>query len=179
MMGTINTGFMETIMNRKREVEALLFHLKQNQEEYNALLAEDGGSDESDQAQKEIVASNNYRLIERKTRELKQIETIIKRLTKDEQVGECEECGDPIPLPRLLAVPETTLCVACQRELEKFTRMRPPVPGKRRGPGGPHEWAPSGWREEENMDELEYDLMASGISADLEGHQDDQPVSLT
>ena len=27
--------------------------------------------------------------------------------------GYCEECGEPIPLPRLLAMPESTLCVEC------------------------------------------------------------------
>ena len=170
MMAAIDAGFMETILGRKREVEALLSHLKKNREEYNTLLAEDGRSDESDQALKEISALSNYRLIERKTRELKQLEKIVKRISRNEQVGECEECGDPIPLARLLAVPETTLCVDCQRELEKFTRMRPTVPGKRRGL---EERDPSGWMEEERMDDLEYDLMASGIFPEPEGHQED------
>lgn len=31
----------------------------------------------------------------------------------EEDVGICEDCGDPIPVARLLAVPESGLCVEC------------------------------------------------------------------
>lgn len=38
------------------------------------------------------------------------------RLPKGESLTECEECGDPIPEARRLALPGVRLCVACQEE---------------------------------------------------------------
>ncbi len=32
--------------------------------------------------------------------------------------GSCYECGEPIPLGRILLMPESTLCVSCAEELE-------------------------------------------------------------
>jgi len=31
----------------------------------------------------------------------------------EEQFGHCQECGTPIPIARLLAMPESALCVGC------------------------------------------------------------------
>ena len=36
------------------------------------------------------------------------------------EFGRCEECGKPIPEERLMVIPEATLCVPCQRELEEM-----------------------------------------------------------
>lgn len=41
------------------------------------------------------------------------LEEALKRLEEDEDFGLCAECGDPIPVRRLLAMPETELCVEC------------------------------------------------------------------
>lgn len=35
------------------------------------------------------------------------------RTIDDPEFGYCEECGEEIPLPRLIAMPEATLCVSC------------------------------------------------------------------
>lgn len=34
----------------------------------------------------------------------------------DPEFGLCLECGDPIPIGRILLMPETTLCVICAEE---------------------------------------------------------------
>lgn len=36
----------------------------------------------------------------------------------DPEYGVCQECGEDIPLKRLLAMPGATLCVACKSEQE-------------------------------------------------------------
>ncbi len=36
-----------------------------------------------------------------------------------EHFGVCESCLKPIPLPRLLAMPQASLCVACQQEQDQ------------------------------------------------------------
>ncbi|GAB7023892.1 TraR/DksA family transcriptional regulator [Salidesulfovibrio brasiliensis] len=41
------------------------------------------------------------------------LEEALRRVQEDEDFGLCAECGDPIPLKRLLAMPEAELCVEC------------------------------------------------------------------
>jgi DnaK suppressor protein len=38
---------------------------------------------------------------------------------EDGSYGECEECGQPIGVSRLLARPEARLCIACQTRAER------------------------------------------------------------
>jgi DnaK suppressor protein len=58
-------------------------------------------------------------LAELDSRELSQIERALARL-KQGTYGLCETCGHKIPVGRLNALPYTTLCIACQREMEKY-----------------------------------------------------------
>ena len=37
----------------------------------------------------------------------------LKRVEEDEDFGLCLDCGDPIPMARLKAMPETEFCVEC------------------------------------------------------------------
>ncbi|CCH48942.1 TraR/DksA family transcriptional regulator [Pseudodesulfovibrio piezophilus] len=41
------------------------------------------------------------------------LEKALKRLESDEDFGLCVDCGDPIPMARLKAMPETLFCVDC------------------------------------------------------------------
>jgi DnaK suppressor protein len=45
-------------------------------------------------------------------RRLLRLESALRRID-DEDFGECANCGEPIPVARLLAMPESTLCVRC------------------------------------------------------------------
>lgn len=56
-------------------------------------------------------------LAELESRELVQIERSIHRL-KQGIYGECELCQKKIPIPRLNALPFSTTCIHCQREME-------------------------------------------------------------
>jgi DnaK suppressor protein len=58
-------------------------------------------------------------LAELDARELNQIERALLRL-KQGTYGLCEGCSCKIPVGRLNALPYTTLCIACQREMEKY-----------------------------------------------------------
>ena len=60
----------------------------------------------------------NSQLIEAESRELVAIENALERL-REGQFGVCEDCQRAIPAARLQAVPYATLCVDCQRELER------------------------------------------------------------
>lgn len=78
----------------------------------NADLAFDTGSEE--------VASQ---LAELESRELHQIERALARL-KQGTYGLCEGCGKKIPVARLNALPFSTTCIACQREMESSGEWR-------------------------------------------------------
>jgi DnaK suppressor protein len=58
-------------------------------------------------------------LAELDSRELHQIDRALLRL-KQGTYGLCEVCNGKIPIGRLNALPYSTLCIACQRELEKY-----------------------------------------------------------
>jgi DnaK suppressor protein len=74
----------------------------------SADLAFDAGSEE--------IASQ---LAELESRELSQIERALLRL-KQGTYGLCEGCQTKIPIARLNALPYSTTCVKCQREMEIY-----------------------------------------------------------
>lgn len=57
-------------------------------------------------------------LAELEAKELAQIERALRRL-KAGTYGKCEVCSIKIPVARLNALPFSTLCVNCQREMER------------------------------------------------------------
>ncbi len=67
-------------------------------------------------------------LAELEARELNQIERALARI-KQGTYGICEVCQGKIPVPRLNALPYSTTCIECQREMETY----PGWPGGGRG----------------------------------------------
>jgi DnaK suppressor protein len=67
-----------------------------------------------DSAQDEISSQ----LAEVESRELAHIENALERM-KAGTYGTCEVCNCKIPLARLNALPYATMCIDCQRELER------------------------------------------------------------
>src|SRR5207245_180868 len=67
-------------------------------------------------------------LAELEARELSQIERALARI-KQGSYGVCEHCQQKIPIARLNALPYSTTCIECQREMENY-------PGWEGGRGG-------------------------------------------
>jgi DnaK suppressor protein len=114
------SAFMKSLALKKQELQQTLDRLMKSRKEYEGQLTAGDFIDEVDDAQREISAYSQFSLIERKNRELQKIEYLLNRVAEEQDFGLCEECGTRIPKERLLLVPEATLCVACQRELEKM-----------------------------------------------------------
>jgi RNA polymerase-binding transcription factor DksA len=55
---------------------------------------------------------------QRLRQELKRCEAALRRLD-EERYGDCIDCGEPIPWPRLLAQPAAERCAACQGAYER------------------------------------------------------------
>ena len=68
-----------------------------------------------DSAQDEISSQ----LAEVESRELANIENALERM-KAGTYGTCEVCSGKIPLVRLNALPYATMCIDCQRDLERW-----------------------------------------------------------
>jgi DnaK suppressor protein len=77
-----------------------------------------------DSAQDEISSQ----LAEVESRELASIENALERM-KTGKYGQCEVCGGRIPMARLNALPYATVCIECQRELERSGSSGPAVRG--------------------------------------------------
>lgn len=74
-----------------------------------------------DSADAAFDAGNNEissQLAEIESRELQQVNRALLRL-KEGTYGLCEICGCRIPVARLNALPYTTTCIKCQREMEE------------------------------------------------------------
>jgi DnaK suppressor protein len=79
-------------------------------------------SDEVDLASAEYEAAFEYRLRDREKYLLKKIDRAVQRIAEGEY-DECENCGNVISKKRLLARPETTMCIDCKEEQEKVEKM--------------------------------------------------------
>lgn len=121
MKNDFRSTFMEMLMAKKNELKESLTQLLESQREYDGVLTAGDFIDDLDDAQREISAQSHYQLIERRVEELRKVEHLIGRISKEEEFGLCEECGKPIPEERLLIVPEATLCVPCQRKFERHS----------------------------------------------------------
>jgi DnaK suppressor protein len=104
----------KTLLSRRGEI------LKKLQDDMDDLrnFRDDTTGDSADvafEAGSDEMASH---LAELDSRELSQIERALARL-KQGTYGLCESCTDKIPVGRLNALPYTTLCIECQREMEQ------------------------------------------------------------
>src|SRR5437868_3773542 len=77
----------------------------------------DSGGDTADAAFESGSDEMHSHLAELDSRELTQIDRALTRL-KQGTYGACEICQAKIPVGRLNALPYTTLCIGCQRDLE-------------------------------------------------------------
>ena len=81
-------------------------------------LREQSGGDVVDFALDSAQDELSSQLAEVESRELAYIENALEQM-REGKYGRCEACNSNIPLTRLLALPYATLCIDCQRELEK------------------------------------------------------------
>lgn len=80
-------------------------------------LREQTGGDVVDAALDAAQDEISSQLAEVESRELANIERALARI-KNGTYGECEVCGNKIPLARLNALPYATSCIECQRAAE-------------------------------------------------------------
>jgi DnaK suppressor protein len=81
-------------------------------------LRSESPGDVIDAAYDSVQDEISSQLAEVESRELAHIENALERM-KEGTYGLCEVCNRKIPLARLDALPYATMCIECQRELER------------------------------------------------------------
>jgi DnaK suppressor protein len=89
---------------------------------------EDDLLDTTDLTSSELERSMRMRLRNREALYMKKIEDALKRISEG-TFGECQDCGKPIGIKRLLARPTADFCVLCKEEQE--TREQQHIDGHR------------------------------------------------
>ncbi|MEM6777869.1 MAG: TraR/DksA C4-type zinc finger protein [Planctomycetota bacterium] len=84
-------------------------------------LHQDRTGDPLDAAADTVQDELNSQLVEVESRELAAIEDAIEKFDAG-TYGDCEQCGKPIPINRLRALPYAVECIDCRRAGEQETR---------------------------------------------------------
>jgi DnaK suppressor protein len=106
--GTMDTALKERLKAELAEEKARLEYLQ-------GLFQAEAVPDQADEASRMETVSSAGRLAERSAKKV----AALQRLLRDgSEARFCEDCGQPIPLERLLAAPESVCCRNCQAERE-------------------------------------------------------------
>lgn len=110
--------FRETLLDMKGQLLADL----PDRLKHEVDRSKDEGRDTYDLASDERDREINIILNDRERTKLMAIEDALLRLGEG-SYGICDECGEEIGVGRLKVMPFTRLCVRCQEDLEKESRM--------------------------------------------------------
>ena len=120
-MNAIETdGFREALLEERKRVEAAIQNLH---DENPGTLAEDAGEETAydnhlaDTATETYDRELDYTLEENSEHVLAEIDAALKRI-EEGTYGICTNCGQPIAVGRLEALPWATLCIDCRRDRE-------------------------------------------------------------
>ncbi len=164
---------VDELLSRKHDLESALHQAKLSWRDWSQGSGKEDPADEVDGALHETSTHNHYSLMERKSRELRKIDDLLYRIRNDEEFGLCEECGEPIPMERLMILPEATYCVPCQCRLERRNGLR------LSGAWGAHGSSERRARDWENPDDEETALfdahIESMIPVDPDGFRSGSP----
>jgi DnaK suppressor protein len=119
-----DSKFYKNLLTKKQEVEGIINSLLESQREDINNTSFDNYIEDFDRADREISAQTFYKLLDRKKKELDKINFLLSRIQSDKDFGICEECGMKIPEERLLIMPDASLCVPCQKDLEKYEQRK-------------------------------------------------------
>ena len=113
--------FREALLEERRRVEAAIQNLH---DENPGSLAEDAGEETAydnhlaDTATETYDRELDYTLEENSEHVLADIHAALKRI-EEGTYGICTNCGKPIAVERLEALPWATLCIDCKRDGER------------------------------------------------------------
>ncbi len=105
----------------QRQRDELLRHLASDSEGFLEIAEGSDPKDVVDLASDDVDKKNLEALNLVESRKLQLIDNALIRM-ENNRYGVCMDCGQPIPLPRLEAVPYALFCVACQAKRDRLNR---------------------------------------------------------
>ena len=109
---------MEEIKQKLQEEKKQILMELQTQKAFNQDDFRKDVGDEVDSSVNEQARELSLLMRDRNRDRLEAIEEAIQRMQTGDY-GFCEECGDPIPKRRLIAMPLARMCVNCQQDQER------------------------------------------------------------
>ena len=109
---------MEKIKQKLQEEKKQILIELQTQRAFNQDDSRKDVGDEVDSSVNEQARELSLLMRDRNRDRLEAIEEAIQRMQTGDY-GFCEECGDPIPKRRLIAMPLARMCVNCQQDQER------------------------------------------------------------
>jgi DnaK suppressor protein len=120
--------FKDLLIEEKRKITRHLEDLSDSAESE----LEIGSGDSVDIASLEISQASLQKIGKREAYLLKKIDLALRKI-EDGTFGECESCGEPVGVARLMARPVAQLCIDCKTEQENVERR---FSTRERGAGG-------------------------------------------
>lgn len=109
---------MEEIKQKLQEEKKQILMELQTQRAFNQDDFRKDVGDEVDSSVNEQARELSLLMRDRNRDRLEAIEEAIQRIQTGDY-GFCDECGDPIPKRRLIAMPLARMCVNCQQDQER------------------------------------------------------------
>jgi len=110
---------------RRRQLQQMLTTLQDRQIQGMRALRDRDGAETGDEADTAVSEDNfelSTSLVDMAAARRAAVEDALQRVEHG-SYGVCEECGDEIPVARLLAIPTAVLCVDCQQVREASSKQ--------------------------------------------------------
>ena len=112
------------LSDRLHELQTEVHAAEQARRQRDAAVEVSEVSDRKDAAARSLQSEVGEAEQQRDVDEMLQVERALQRLDHG-SYGVCAQCGEPIPLQRLLVQPAAEHCMACQKVLEAASPRRP------------------------------------------------------
>jgi DnaK suppressor protein len=107
------------LMDRRRELFRQVTHTEDDLRRLDTNVP----AELEEEAQEAVLASFLTRIDDRGKAEIRAIDRALMLIARGDY-GSCEDCGEPIPIERLEALPTATTCISCAERREAEMRMR-------------------------------------------------------
>jgi len=126
--------FKQRLVGKKKVLLQSIKKTMDSNRQSNSRLSFELVKDNPDRSVDELLKHVDSHVLGSKGDELEMIDRALVRI-RERTYGQCEMCGEDIPVNRLKVYPEGDCCVACQQQCERMeslvpdTSMRPQQPG--------------------------------------------------
>lgn len=116
----------DRLRQRHVELRAAIRSLFADHDDPETMALRNRLEDTDDWAVADAMQGFDIAMVSREVAEIAEVEGALRRL-KDGSYGQCIDCGEAIPAPRLHAYPAAARCIRCQEAAERRAAVRGPA----------------------------------------------------